>query len=154
MNKIIWVNILILRSSLKARRRRKGTGRKGAVDILYFKKIWNTKQTKKIVSFASKWKTRNRKGIVWVYNTYSDINDVNEILWVNIPRYLYCAHPWKLEEEEEEEEEKKKKKGYNWYIIIKNIWNTKQKKTNEKEVIPWKKECLSLQSERQGTGRV
>ena len=28
------------------------------------------------------------------------------------------------------------------------------KKDKEKEVIPWEKECLSLQSERQGTGRV
>ena len=48
----------------------------------------NTKQNKDIrkgrntmgegMSFPSKWKTRNRKDIVWVFNTYSDINKINE----------------------------------------------------------------------------
>jgi hypothetical protein len=33
-------------------------------------------------------------------------------------------------------------------------YETPNKKKNEKEVIQWEKECLSLQSERQGTGRV
>ena len=38
------------------------------------------------VSFASKWNTRNRKGIVWVFNTYSDINKINEKVWNNLKK--------------------------------------------------------------------
>ena len=43
------------------------------------------------VSFASKWKTRIRKGIVWVYNTYSNINDINEKVW-NIGKKRYFSY--------------------------------------------------------------
>ena len=64
--------------------------------------------------------------------------------------YLYCAHPWKLEEEEEEEEEEEKVQILDY--IFKNAIT--QKKTNKKEVILWVQECLSLQSERQRIGRV
>ena len=39
------------------------------------------------------------------------------------------------------------------YDILK-IRYTKKIKTNEKEAIPFEKECLSLQSERKGTRRV
>ena len=84
--RIFWVYILIMRSSLKVRRlwrRRRRRRRKVANNLLYFLKIRYTKKKRQMkrkqyhvrrsVS-ASKWKTRNRKGIVWVYNTYSDIN--------------------------------------------------------------------------------
>jgi hypothetical protein len=57
----------------------KRKGRKGAVDIIYFKKYETPNKKRKSV-FRFKVKTRNRKGIVWVYNIYSDINDVNKIL--------------------------------------------------------------------------
>ena len=74
---------------------------------------------------------------------------------------LYCAHPWKLKEEEEEEEEKEKEEEeeeeeervHMIYDILK-IRYTNKIKTNEKEAIPCEKECLSLQSETQGTGRL
>ncbi len=62
---------------------------------MIFSKIRYTKQKKdewkgsntmwEEVSFASKWKTRNRKGI-WVYNTYSDINKINEKAWNNLKK--------------------------------------------------------------------
>ena len=41
------------------------------------------------VSFASKWKTRNRKVEVWVINTYSDINKINEKVCEQ--RYFSCS---------------------------------------------------------------
>ena len=92
INDILWVNILLLRSSLKAWRRKRKEER---VQLIYYILKNKKHQTKKDkwkgsntmgegVSFASKWKTRNRKGIVWVSNTYSDFNKINEILWVNI----------------------------------------------------------------------
>ena len=56
----------------------------------------NTKQNKDIrkgrntmgeeVSFASKWKTRKKKCIVWVFNTYSDINKINEKIWTIVKK--------------------------------------------------------------------
>ena len=56
----------------------------------------NTKQNKDIrkgrntmgegMSFPSKWKTRNRKDIVWVFNTYSDINKINEKIWTIVKK--------------------------------------------------------------------
>ena len=46
----------------------------------------NTNTMWERVSFASKWKTRNRKVIVWVFNTYSDINKINEKVWNNLKK--------------------------------------------------------------------
>ena len=59
----------------------------------------NTKQNKDIrkgrntmgegMSFASKLKTRNRKDIVWVFNTYSDINKINEKIWTIVKKECF-----------------------------------------------------------------
>ena len=51
------------------------------------KNIWKGSNTMgEGVSFASKWKIRNRKGIVWVFNTITDINEINEKVWITVKK--------------------------------------------------------------------
>ena len=69
--RILWVNILILRRPWKLKIEEEEEEEEEE-DI---------EEKEEGVSFASKWKTRIRKGIVWVYNSYSNINEIIEKVW-------------------------------------------------------------------------
>ena len=93
------------------------------------------------VSFASKWETRNRKGIVWVYNTHSKINEIFEKVCNIVKKRYFSASKIKYFESQE---------GYSWGIGYFFCFRIKKYVSSVSE---WKRKCLSFQPERKQKGR-